>query len=70
MTLKNNGKKLLLAGFAGGSFLCPELVCPVRPRHIIRKKRSFAAFSLLRSSFLLVKWRSLRRALQADFMLA
>ena len=28
-----------------------ELVYPVRPRHIIRKKRSFAAFSLLRSSF-------------------
>ncbi|MBD9125840.1 MAG: hypothetical protein EGP68_14115 [Lachnospiraceae bacterium] len=51
-------------------FLCPKLVCPVCPRHIIRRKRSFAAFSLLRSSFLLMKWRSLRRSLQADFMLA
>ena len=48
-------------------FLCPKLVCPVRPRHIIRKKRSFAAFSLLRSSFLLMKWRSPRAFLQPDF---
>jgi len=25
-------------------FLCPKLVCPVRPRHIIRKKTQLRCF--------------------------
>ena len=49
-------------------FSCKHEIClwdPPASHH--SQKRSFAAFSLLRSSFLLMKWRSFRRSPQASF---